>query len=970
MKSILLLLLLCSRLVAQSLPVLSTNDLPRLPATEPSASLRGFVVKEGFRVDLVAAEPLVVDPVAFCFDEFGRLFVAEMRDYSEHREEKLGRIRRLEDTDGDGVFDKSTIFAENLAWPTGIICYDGGVFVAAAPDLLYFKDKQQDGVADSREIVFTGFGVAQEKLNVQSLFNSLTWGPDNRIHGASGGSGGTISNPHQPSMPLVDVRTRDFSFDPVTRVIRPESGGGQYGLAFDNWGQKYVCSNSSHARAVLYDDIYASRSLLPPSLAPTIDIASEGPAAEIYRISADERWRVIRTKWRLEGISPGLLEGGGRVSGYFSGATGLTIFRGDAWGSSFVGDLFVADCGANIIHHKKLFSTNGIPIAARPSDELNREFIASRDNWFRPVQLGNGPDGNLYVADMYREVIEHPWSLPEPIKKLVDLDSGNDRGRFYRITRKDYTYKAPAFPGRVSFSDLISLLDHPNGWHRDTASRLIIEKLRSDTVSHLHQFFTRAKTPWGKIHALQLLANLRDLSQQEVKAALYDVHAAVRLHGIKVSETLMESNPPSEELLDSLISLSTDPDPKVRHQLALSTSFFPRLQAEQSITRLLERDWGDPWIHNAVLMSSHRCADRLLSNLLAHPERTSKHVQLARKLAPIAAANTSPDQIKELVAHLPMNLPLSDSLPLTLNLLTASSPTLAREMILGTPILNQAKTIAADVSAPAGLRVTAIRMLAFESWDRIEPLLRDLLRNNLPSECLTAVTLTLHQMGEPASSALLLEHLFSFDPKIRLVAIEPFLRRPEKFKLFTQTLETKSPAPNLSITELSLIADARRRYQSENRQSPEGKQPAIYKEYASSLSMKGDAAKGRTIFEERCASCHRFKEIGSALGPDLAGVKSTPKEVILTSIIDPNREIAARFQSIEAILQDDETHLGIIGSETEKTITLRLPSGLETVLQRNQIKTLRVRNESLMPMSLEAGLDPSGMADLLEFIQR
>ena len=968
MRLLPLFLLLCPSLLAQSLPILSTNDLPRLSATEPTASLRSFVVKEGFRLDLVAAEPLVVDPVAFCFDEYGRLFVAEMRDYSEHREEKLGRIRRLEDTNGDGIFDKSTVYAENLAWPTGIICYDGGVFVSTTPDLLYLKDTKKDGIADLRQVAFTGFAAGQEKLNVQSLFNSLTWGPDNRIHGASGGSGGKIRNPLRPSLPSVDVRTRDFSFDPVTREIRAESGGGQYGIAFDNWGRKYVCSNSSHARAVLYDDAYANRSLTPPQLSPTLDIAVEGPAAEIYRISPDERWRVIRTKWRLEGISPGLLEGGGRVSGYFSGATGLTIFRGDAWGPSFVGDLFVADCGANIIHHKKLSQTNGLPTAARPSDEQRREFIASRDNWFRPVQLSNGPDGNLYVADMYREVIEHPWSLPEPIKKLVDLDSGNDRGRLYRIAREDYRYQPPVLPGRASFSELIALLDHPNGWHRDTASRLIIEKLRSDTATGLHAFLKKATTPWGKIHALHLLANLQDLSPQEVKSALYDDHAAVRVHGIKVSETLMNSDSPPVALSDSLASLSTDPDPEIRTQLALSASFFPRRQAEQCISRLLEGDWGNPWILNAVLMSAHQCADRLLITILENPQRELKHVQFAKKLAPLAAANATPEQLKTLLNRLPINLSLSDSIALTQSLLTKSSPTLAREILLGAPILNQAKNLALDASAPASLRATAIQLLAYENWDRIATVFRELLAGPLPSACLTATALTLHEIPEPAATELLLNHLLSFDTKNRFVALEPFLRRPDKFKLFSQTLDSKSPTPQLSLTELSLIADARRRYAPENPQPTEGNKQDVYNHYTPSLTLKGDPAMGRVIFEQRCAACHRFKEIGSAVGPDLTGVKSNPKEVILNSIVDPNREVAARFQSLEATTDDGETHLGLVASETEKTITLRSPSGLETTLQRNKIKTLQIRRESLMPTGLEAGLDQSAMASLLEFI--
>ena len=165
------------------------RDLPRIPPTEPDKALSTFRIKPGFRIELVAAEPLVVDPIAMSFDENGRLYVVEMRDYSERRDEHLGRIRLLEDTDGDGRFDKSTVFADNLPWPTAVICYGGGVFVGATPDILFCKDTNGDGVADVRDVVFSGFGEGVARLNVQQLFNSLTWGLDNRIHGASGGNG-------------------------------------------------------------------------------------------------------------------------------------------------------------------------------------------------------------------------------------------------------------------------------------------------------------------------------------------------------------------------------------------------------------------------------------------------------------------------------------------------------------------------------------------------------------------------------------------------------------------------------------------------------------------------------------------------------------------------------------------------------------------------------------------------------------
>src|SRR5205085_1198401 len=175
------------------------KDLPRVPATEPDNAVSTIQVRDGFRVELVASEPLIVSPVAMAFDENGRLFVVEMRDYSERRDERLGRIKLLEDTDGDGRFDKSTIFAENLPWPTALFYYTGGLFVGSTPDIWYFKDTNNDGVADEKKLVFTGFAQGPNdssygggRLNVQGLFNSFNWTLDNRIHGASGTMGGLV----------------------------------------------------------------------------------------------------------------------------------------------------------------------------------------------------------------------------------------------------------------------------------------------------------------------------------------------------------------------------------------------------------------------------------------------------------------------------------------------------------------------------------------------------------------------------------------------------------------------------------------------------------------------------------------------------------------------------------------------------------------------------------------------------------
>lgn len=465
-------------------PVADEKEMPRIPATELDKVLDSFEIRSGLEIELAAHEPNVEDPIAMSFDEDGRMFVIEMRGYSEHREDAAGRIRMLTDTNGDGVFDKSTVYVDGLKWPTGLICYKGGIFVGASPDITYHKDTDGDGVADEQKALFTGFGKGKEmRLNMQALFNGFRWGPDNRIWGATAGNGGSITKPGDPGFKELPLRGADFSFDPELLDIRAENGTAQYGISFDSKGRRFLCSNSNHAIWVAYERNHYRPNpwfAMPRSL---VSFAVDGSAAPVFRISPDEPWRIVRTRWRVSKAVRGVVEGGGRVSGYFTAATGINIYWGDALGDEFRDNLFVGDAGSNLFHRKRIVKKAGQSQlqAIRPEDEENTEFLRSKDNWFRPVSSSNAPDGCLYLCDMQRETIEHPWSIPEGIKRFVDLDSGNDRGRIYRIKPTGHKLrKVPKLSG-ASDKELLALLEHPNDWHQTTARRLLYERGKAAT---------------------------------------------------------------------------------------------------------------------------------------------------------------------------------------------------------------------------------------------------------------------------------------------------------------------------------------------------------------------------------------------------------------------------------------------------------------------------------------------------------
>jgi len=580
-----------------------SDELPRIKPLSPADALRSFVIIKGFRIELAAAEPLVVDPVAMAFDASGRLFVVEMRGYSEDADKHLGRVRLLTDTDQDGQFDKSTVFLDKLSWPTAVTCFDGGVFVAVAPDILYCKDVNGDGVADLRKRVFTGFG----RGNVQGLVNTLKWGLDHRIHGATSSSGGTVKRVYDRKAETIRLQGRDFSFDPYKLDLRPESGGGQHGMSFDHWGRKFVTSNSDHLQAVMYEDRYAARNPFLAAPRSRISIAADGPQAPVYRLSPVEPWRIVRTRLRVAKKVPGPIEGGGKPAGYFTGATGVTIYQGNAMGKAFSGLAFIGDVGSNIVHRKRI-TPRGAGFIAHRLDQ-GKEFLASTDIWFRPSQFANGPDGALYIADMYREVIEHPASLPSVIKKHLDLTSGRDRGRIYRVVRRGFRRPKDLSLAERSTAQLVSALTSDNGWRRSTAARLLFERRDHSAVQPLRDLSSSAESPIGRAQALASLHGLRALSSPVLLARLDDDDPRVRVLAVRLSESVA---PDSAAVRRKLYLMANDADVRVRYQLAFTLGQLSDERRLATLVELLKRNGGDPWLRFAAISSLKDGAETVL----------------------------------------------------------------------------------------------------------------------------------------------------------------------------------------------------------------------------------------------------------------------------------------------------------------------------------------------------------------------
>jgi putative membrane-bound dehydrogenase-like protein len=947
-------------------------ELPRLNPTEPADALATFELRPGFQLQLAASEPLVADPVALAFDADSRLYTVEMRGYSEQPDEALGQVRLLTDNDGDGAFDQSTLFLEGLSWPTAIHCYDGGVFIADAPDIIYARDNDGDGVADQREVVFTGFG----KSNVQGLLNSFAWGLDNVIHGATSSSGGKITRPDAPDQPAIDLSGRDFAFDPRTRRLTPTSGGGQHGLTFDDWGHKFVCHNSDHIMQVMFEDRYLARNpyLAPPS--PRKSIAADGPQAEVFRISEVEPWRIVRTRLRKKGIVPGIVEGGGRPAGYFTSATGVTIYRGDAWPAELRDQVFVGDVGSNVVHRKTL-DTSGIEFVAHRADP-GVEFLASRDIWFRPAQFANGPDGNLYILDVYREVIEHPHSIPPIIKQHLDLTSGRDRGRLYRVTTTQEPLRPWPKLSKLSSAELVALLAHPNSWHRETAARLLYERQDPTSVEPARHLARDSQSPLGRIHALYTLAGFGALTADDLLPALRDPNPHVRRHAIRLSERV-ESN--RDQLFNQLASLTADPDLHVRYQLAFTLGQDWPGDRIAPLVALAKHDLDNPWIQLAIQSSLRDGAGLAFQTLAKDPAlRDSDAGQdLLLSLATQIGRQKSDDDLNQLFATLdalpPDAAPFVSRALLTLG--SAASSQLANYPHLRATLsasLNSARTTATNNQLDAPARVAAIRLLALAQPADTLDILSPLLASQQPQEVQTAALDILAQLSEPKVAQALLAPWPGYSPTLRRQVTEALFLRADRLQALLAAISAGDLAPTdiepARWQQLAQHSDSAVRAAAEPlvKQLQLGRRGDVVEAYRSALTLTGDRTRGRDIFRKQCAVCHKIEGFGHEIGPNLATIQNRGPEAILLNVLDPNREVNPQYVNYVCITDDGRSLTGMLAAETATSVTLmRAESAQDTVLRLN-IDDLRSTSLSLMPEGLEKEISPQAMADLIAYL--
>jgi putative membrane-bound dehydrogenase-like protein len=960
-------------------------------------SLKTMRLSDDFHVELFAAEPDVMSPVEMAFDENGNVYVAEMMDYPDDPpagKPARSRIRLLQDTNGDGKFDRTTIFADHVLAVSGFMPWKGGLIVTNAPDIVFIKDENGDGRADLRKVLYTGF----PKVNHEARITNPRLGPDNWIYCSNAGSNGRITSPDHPEMAPVLVRGTDFRFDPITGKAEAASGPAQFGSTIDDFGNRFISQNTTHIRHVVMPMQYLARAPLLEVREVAQDISDHGrPSAPMYPLTGPQEWRKQRTALRQQRYNENNLNRTEQLSGWFTAASGGTLYDGDAFPQEYLGSVFTGDVSGNLIHRDILRHDGATYLAARAKPEI--EFLASTDVWFRPCNFSNAPDGNLYVTDIYRQVIETPESIPEEIRKKIDFYKGDTMGRIYRIVpnkpRRTGTLKPDL--GRLTSAELVRHLANTNGWHRATAHRLLLQRQDRSAVPAL-KTAAHSGSPEARVRALWLLQSLGALEALEIERALTDSDGRIREQALRLAEPLLSK---SKTLAEIALRLTGDSDPRVQFQAALTLGELKNIRRLGALAALAHHRSADPWFRLAILSSSADAASPFLHALLAKGESWTDQ-QLLIDLSALIGAGQNAGELSQWFARTPRlaapdkyleglarGLRLSNARNLKVpgveqaltKLLVSGSDSVqqaawkaARHFELSS-LVRQAGKDATTGDLPVEKRVVAIRALRGGRFDAVAPVLERVLATHPPAGVETAAVDSLAAFDDPAAGSMILKNWRSYSPEARKHAVAAMLAQKNRVPVLLAAIE------NGQVERSAVDAAARGHlYESQDTQvskkarqlleSTNTSRDAVVASYRDALNMKGDVARGKKAFEDNCAKCHMPRRQGGRVGPDLSGINNKTKEELLTSILNPSYAIEPRFVNYVVTTTDGRMFDGVIANETPGAITLRGGSeeGDETILRKN-IGEIRASSISLMPEDLEQSINKQALADIIAYLR-
>lgn len=595
--------------------------IPPAPVLSPDEALKSFTTKPGFHVELVAAEPLVDSPVALAFDAAGRIWVVEMRDYMPdpdgHGEEVAnGTVAVLEDTDGDGRMDKRTVFLDHLRMPRAIGFAGGGVLIAEMPNLWFCTDTNGDLKCDQKIAIATNY-VQGDIKNPEHNANGLMLALDNWVYSAN--------------------YTSRFRFAERKWQRGPTPFRGQWGISQDDFGRLVYNSNSDELRIDLIPAEYLQRNADYNARAG-IDVDPVGSQVTYPgRVNPGVN----------RGYQKGVLKPDGRLD-KFTAACGPVIYRGDNFPAEFKGNAFVCEPSANMIKRDVLVEKDGIVKGhfAYPDSE----FLTSTDERFRPVNAYNGPDGALYLVDICRGLIQHRIYLTSYLRHQIEsrgLQSPVNLGRIYRVVYDGKPLGRPPLLDKAGTADLVKALQNPNGWVRDTAQRLLVERGDSTAAPALKK---RVREESDSVARVQALWTLEGLGQAEVDT----LRTALRSGDVKVQTAALCMVDQSPELRTAMqadvLALVPGADPELTWQLALSLGNFTSPESFAALTGIGRRAGSNPYLRDAILSGVDGRELEMLEALLSGPVVRESESGLVQALASAVIKEARSERVERLLA--------------------------------------------------------------------------------------------------------------------------------------------------------------------------------------------------------------------------------------------------------------------------------------------------------------------------------
>ncbi|HEY2930833.1 MAG TPA: PVC-type heme-binding CxxCH protein [Acidobacteriota bacterium] len=971
------------------------------PPYSAQQELETFQLPEGFRIELVASEPEISDPVAMAFDEQGRILVVEMTDYPVDPA-PLGRIVLLEDADLDGRFEKRSVFAEGFHFPNGVFPWKGGVLVTCTPDIVYLADSNGDNRADIKKVVLTGFAVTNPQLRM----NGLQYGIDNWIYGAYlktwvprhfvkefGDMGTPIRFPDHPEIPGAEIQAKgmDFRFKPDQLKVEPVAGNSQFGNTFDARGNRFTVFNNDHVRHVVIQNSYLSRNPFLGVKSAMQSASDHENAATVYPVT--EKPTHIHDS----------------EIGHFTSACGNSVYTGGNFPDAYRNAYFVCEPVHNLVHCDILRPSGPTFIASRAFAE--RDFLASKDSWFHPVFTTIGPDGALYVVDYYRKFVEHPEYTPPDV--TFDLREGHGRGRIYRISHQNARSASAPRLREAPAAQLVRHLSDPNMWWRITAQRLLVERRDLSAVPELKALARTGTSAEARFHALWTLQGLEALDAGSILQALNDTHPAVREQAIRLAEEQLSHSAIEEKLA----AMSADPDDRVQFQLACTLGMFPPGKFFEPLRQIAFRHLDNSWFQIAVLASAAGDAGQWLHAVVSDPlfaqAGSERKQEFLGRISSIIGARRAESEIAALLAlvhkdvsgapwwQAPMlqglaeglargsqsKLGLAPALQQQLLVLAdaGSAPVraaalnvLARVDLTRSPALqsaiHKAASVARSSNADLESRVNAVKMVSLDPANTGIPLLAGLLDAKEPIAVQSAAARSLSGMEDAKATAVLLDRWPGFSPSIREIALEGLLRRRSQLPLLLDAVEQgKIDARSLSRakrTQLMRISDAQIKRRAEALfANLADDRKAVIDRYRPAVRVNGNAERGREVFAKNCSKCHRIGSMGYELGPDLASLSNRNKLDLMTQILDPNASIAPGYEEYLIETKDRASISGVVVKESSTSITLRRAGGEEQTILRTNIADSRPSTVSAMPEKVEDAISIDQMADMLAFLK-